>query len=200
MKILYEEKEYEVNERIRISELLENEIRENPHPVVGAKFNNEYQNLDFEIEEDGQVELIDISQKEGMKIYRRTLVYIMGKAFEALYPKAKVKVNYQLDNSMYCTSDDVEMTDEFINDIKLRMAQIIDSNQKIDKIELSREEAEKFYERNHTSKGRLQVDLQSNKVIYMYKCGEYCNYFYGEVATYTGIAKIFDIQNTVEDF
>ena len=30
----------------------------------------------------------------------------------------------------------------------------------------SREEAEKFYEKNHTSKGRLQVDLEENEVIY----------------------------------
>ena len=149
MKIQYKEKEFEINERIKISKLLENEIKENEHPVVGAKFNNEYQNLDFEIEEDGTIELIDISQKEGMKIYRRTLVFIMGKAFEGLYQNAKVKVNYQLDNAMYCTSDDVEITDEFIKEIKLRMAQIIDANQKIDKIELSREEAEKFYKKKH---------------------------------------------------
>ena len=200
MKILYKEKELEINERIKISKLLENEIKENEHPVVGAKFNNEYQNLDFEIEEDGKVELIDISQKEGMKIYRRTLVFIMGKAFEGLYPGAKVKVNYQLDNAMYCTSGDIEITDEFIKEIKLRMAQIIDSNQKIDKIELSREEAEKFYEKNHTSKGRLQVDLENNEIIYMYKCGEYCNYFYGEIATYTGVTKVFDIQKYSKGF
>ena len=200
MKIQYKEKEFEINERIKISKILENEIRENEHPVVGAKFNNEYQNLDFEIEEDGTIELIDISQKEGMKIYRRTLVFIMGKAFEGLYPESKVKVNYQLDNAMYCTSDELEITDEFIKEMKLRMAQIIDSNQKIDKIELTREDAEKFYEKNHTSKGRLQVDLENNEIIYMYKCGEYCNYSYGEVATYTGVTKVFDVQKYSKGF
>ncbi len=200
MKILFKEKEYTIKEKVKISKLLENEIRDNEHPVVGAKFNNEYQNLDFEIENDGTIELIDISQKEGMKIYRRTLVYIMGKAFEAMYPESKVKVNYQLDNAMYCTTEKLEITDEFISSIKLRMAQIIDSNLKIDKIELSRQEAEKFYEKNHTSKGRLQVDLEDNDIIYMYKCGEYCNYFYGEVATYTGVTKVFDIEKYSKGF
>lgn len=194
MKVLYKEKEYEINEKIKISKLLREEIKENEYPVVGAKFNNEYKNLDFEIEEEGTIELIDISQKEGMKIYRRTLVFTMGKAFESLYPQAKVKVNYQLDNAMYCTTDDLKITDDFIKSIKLRMAQIIDANQKIEKIQLSREEAEKFYEKNHTSKGRLQIDLEENDIIYMYKCGEYCNYFYGEVATYTGATKVFDVQ------
>lgn len=200
MKVLFKEKEYEINEKAKISKLLENEIKNSEFPVVGAKFNNEYQNLDFEIENDGKVELIDISQKEGMKIYRRTLVYTMGKAFEELYPNNKIKVNYQLDNSMYCTSDNLEITDEFINNIKSRMTEIINANLKIDKIQLSREEAGKFYEKNHTSKGRLQVDLEENEIIYMYKCEEYCNYFYGEIATYTGVTKIFDIEKYNKGF
>lgn len=200
MKIKFKEKEYEINEKIKISELLEKEIRENEYPVVGAKFNNEYQNLDFEIETNGTIELIDISQKEGMKIYRRTLVYTMGKAFEEIYPEYKVQVNYQLDNAMYCTTENLEITDEFINNIKTRMTKIISQNLKINKIKLTRQEAEKFYEKNHTSKGRLQVDLENNENIYMYKCEEYCNYFYGEIATSTGVTKIFDIEKYNKGF
>jgi len=194
MRIAYKEKEIEVNEKIKISELLKEEIAVNPYTVVGAKFNNEYQNLDFEIEQDGTIELIDISQKEGMNIYRRTLVYVMGKAFEELYHENRVRVNYQLSNAMYCNIENQEVTDEFINNIKSKMAEIINNNLKIDKIKLSREEAEEFYKKKHTSKGRLQVDLEDNEIIYMYKCENYCNYFYGEVATYTGVTKIFDIE------
>ena len=200
MKILFKDKEFEINEKIKISELLENEIKDNEFAVVGAEFNNEYQNLDFELETDGKIELIDISQKEGMKIYRRTIVYTMGKAFEELYPDYKVSVNYQLDNSMYCSVDDLEITEEFLSKIKSRMEEIINANLKIDKIQLSREEAEKFYEKNHTSKGRLQVDLEENEIIYMYKCGNYCNYFYGEIATYTGVTKIFDLKKYDKGF
>ena len=200
MKITYKEREIEINERIKISELLKEEIEKNEHPVVGVKFNNEYQNLDFEVEKDGKVELIDISQKEGMKIYRRTLIYIMGKAFEGLYANCKVKVNYQLDNAMYCTTDDVEITDEFINSLKLKMLDIINANLKIDKIKLTREEAEKFYKENHTVKGRLQYDLEENQEIYLYKCEEYCNYSYGEVATFTGITKVFNVERYGKGF
>ena len=200
MKIQFEGKEFDVNEKIKISKLLENEINEREHPVVGAKFNNEYQNLDFEINEDGHIELIDISQKNGMKIYRRTLVYIMGKAFEELYPSKKVKVNYQLDNAMYCTTSDLEITDEFVDNMKLKISEIINSNLKIDKIVLTREEAEKFYEEHHTSRGRLQVDFKENNIIYMYKCEDYLSYSYGEVATFTGITKIFDVKKYSKGF
>lgn len=200
MKITYKENKLEVNEKIKIAELLKEEIQKNEYPVVGAKFNNEYQNLDFEIDTDGRIELIDISQKEGMNIYRRTLVFTMGKAFEEIYPDYKVKVNYQLDNSMYCTTDSLEITSEFITNIKNKMTEIINANLKIEKIRFSREEAQSFYEKNHTSKGRLQVDFEENEIIYMYKCENYCNYFYGEIATFTGITKVFDIEKYSKGF
>ena len=200
MKIIYKDKEMEINEKIKISDLLKEEIKQSDYTVVGAKFNNQYRNLDFILETDGKVELLDISQKEGMRIYRTTLVFIMGKAIEELYPKCKVKVNYQLDNAFYCNSDNMEITDEFIKNIKQKMSEIINNNLKIDKLRLSREEATEFYEKNHTGKGRLQVDLEENEIIYMYKCENYCNYFYGEVATYTGVTKIFDVEKYEEGF
>ena len=49
-------------------------------------------NLNYKIATDGKVELIDISSKEGMKIYRRTLIYILGKAFEKICPDKKLQV------------------------------------------------------------------------------------------------------------
>lgn len=84
------------------------QIEESKYPVVGAIFNNEYKNLDDELQEDGTLELININSKEGMKIYRRTLTYIMGMAFWKLYPEARVVVNYQLTNAMYCNLENIE--------------------------------------------------------------------------------------------
>ena len=84
MQIKYQEKTMEIDKPITIKELLKDEIEKNEYRVVAAKFNNEYKNLQFQIEEDGIIELIDLSQKEGMKVYVRTLTFIAGKAFTNL--------------------------------------------------------------------------------------------------------------------
>ena len=102
LKIQYKDKTIEIEIPMTINELLKEEIQKNEHTVVAAIFNNEYQNLDYKIESDGTIELIDISSNEGMKVYRRTLVYIVGKAFEKICPDKKMEVNYQLSNSMFC--------------------------------------------------------------------------------------------------
>ena len=62
-----------MEENIKISELLKEQIEKSEYPVVGAKYNNEYKNLDDVVSSEGKIELIDINSKEGMKRYRRAI-------------------------------------------------------------------------------------------------------------------------------
>ena len=193
MYIQYNEKKMEIHQKMRIRDLLKEEIEQSEHAIVGAIFNNEYVNLSYEIEESGNLELIDISSKEGMKIYRRTLVYVLGKAFEKICPNLKMMVDYQLPNSMYCDLENNEVTEEFIQNLSEEMRRIIKQNLPIKQVIMTREEAKAFFDKEQTSKGRLQFDLEKNKKIYMYYCEDYYNYCYGTLADRTGITKVFEI-------
>ena len=200
MKITYKGKELEVQEPIKIEELLKEEIENSKYKVVGCIFNNEYQNLEYEIKNDGKVDLIDTFSKEGMKIYVRTLVYIMGKAFEKIYPNEKLTVEYQLGNAMFCTIDNMKITDEFIEKMTEEIKRIISEDLKIKKVTMTREEAKEFYEKTNASKGRLQYDLTDNEEIYMYYCEDYYNYCYGTMANRTGVLEKFEIIKYYDGF
>ena len=193
MNIIYQGRTKKIEKGLTVKEALKKEINENKYEVIGCLYNNDYRNLETEVKEGARIELIDISSKEGMKIYVRTIVYIMGKAFENLYNREKIMVEYQLGNAMYCKCDNIQITDEFITKLKNEMQKIIEKDEKITKVEMTRKEAEKFYEENNSSRGRLQFDLKGNKPIYMYYCGNYYNYCYGTLANRTGIIKIFDV-------
>lgn len=193
MEIKYNGRKINIERGLTVSQAFKEEIEKSKYEVIGCLYDNEYRNLETEIQENAKIELINISTKEGMKIYRRTLVYIMGKAFEKLYPGQKVTVEYQLGGSMFCRCDKLEITSEFVKNLKDEMQKIIDKDLKIDKKEMTREEAKEFYEKEKTSKGRLQFDFEENKEIYMYFCEKYFNYCYGVLANRTGIIQKFDI-------
>ena len=193
MQVLYDNKKFEVQEGASIQDVLKNEIKKSEVPIIGAKYNNEYKRLDYKITEDGTVSLVNIASKGGMKIYRRTLIFIMAMAFERIYPEAKLRVNYQLSNSMYCDLDNINETDEMIKNVEAEMKRIVEKNIPITKKVLTREEAEKLYEKKNSSKGRLQLDMQENKSINMYYCEEYYNYIYEDIAINTGITNIFEL-------
>ena len=193
MKIIYNSEEKIIDKSLTIEEALKEEIEKSEVPVIGAKFNNEYQRLDYEIKEDGEVALVNIASEGGMKIYRRTLIYIMAKAFDKLYKDAKIRVNYQLADSMFCSIDNMEVTGEILTNVENEMRSIIAKNLPIIQKKLTRKEAEELYEKEDSSRGRLQLDLENNEVINMYYCENYYNYIYEDIAVSTGIVKIFDL-------
>ena len=114
--------------------------------------------------------------------------------------KKKIMVEYQLGDAMYCKCDTLEITEDFIKKMKNEMQRIIDKDLPIKKVEMTRKEAQKFYDETNTSKGRLQFDFKENDPIYMYYCEKYYNYCFGVMANRTGVIKLFDVMKYANGF
>ena len=200
MKIQYKDKTLQVDKEISIKELLKEQIAQSKYEIVAATFNNEYVNLEYIIKKDGEIKLIDVTSKAGMRIYRSTLIYILGMAFERIFPNNKITVNYQLTNSMFCDIDNTEVTEDMLTILSEEMRKIIKKDMPIKQIVMTREEATKMYNKTNTSKGRLQLDLKNNNEIYMYYCEDYYNYCYSTLADTTGKVKIFELVKYQDGF
>ena len=193
MKIEYNNKEIEVPVGTSIYDIIKDDIENSKYPIIAATFNNEYKRLDSKLNEDGELYAVDIATKGGMKIYSRTLIFIMAKAFDKVYPKAKIRVNYQLSDAMFCTIDNLKVTEELLKNVQNAMLNIVNKNLPIINKEFQRKEAEELYKKDDSSKGRLQLNLDKNEIINMYYCEDYYNYMYEDIAINTGITKIFEL-------
>ena len=78
MKIKYQDKILEINKGISIKEALKEEIEKSKYQIMLAIYNNKYVSLDKEIDEDGEIKLIDITTKEGIRVYKRTLILLLA--------------------------------------------------------------------------------------------------------------------------
>ncbi|MCI9000251.1 MAG: nucleoside kinase [Clostridia bacterium] len=200
MKITYENQSLEANPGTTVYELLEEEIKQAKTEVIACKVNNEVRSLNLKLTEDAKVELIDLNCKDGMMIYIRGIMYIMAKALNELYPEALLTVNYQLSNAMFCELDNMEMTEEMIENIRKRMSEIIDKDLEIRKVKMTRKEAEEFYEKEKTLKGRIQIAQDTPYGASLYYCEEYFNYFFGVMPISTGYTKVYDIVKYKDGF
>lgn len=160
---------------------------------IACKCNNEVKSLNIEVNDDDIVEPIDITNKDGRRIYQRGILYIMGMAFNKVYPKALLTVDCHLSNSLFCTVDNMEVTDEMIGKVKEKMKEIIEKDIEIRKVEMTREEAEKFYEKEKTLRGKFQLENKYKEEVSLYFCEDYYNYFYGVMPISTGYIKYYDI-------
>lgn len=192
MKITYENEVIEVPEGLTIKGALKEQMeRSGIKDIIAVRFNNSIESLNWLIDRDGTVEFINRTDKDGRIIYIRGLLFIMSMALKELYPEAMLTVNYQLSNAMYGTIDNMEITDEVINRVKEKMQDIINRDIPIIKVIMTQEEAEEFYKTEDTTRGRMQTQIDKDKVS-LYFCENYYNYFYGAMPVSTGFAKIFD--------
>ena len=190
MKITINNIEYDVKENNTIIDAFEKQIDINE--VIAVRYNNSVVSLKQKINEDGNIVFVTRDQKDGRFIYVRGLLYLMSKAFHDLYPSAHLTVNYQLTNAMFCEIENMEISEEIINNVKSKMLEIVNMNLEIRKVEMTPEEAKDFYSKVDSVRGKLQYSINKEKVS-LYYCEDYYNYFYGVMPISTGFAKKFDI-------
>lgn len=200
MKLICNGKEFNINEGETIGEVLKEEIEKQQNTIITCNFNNEIKSLNYKPTISGNVELIDYGTTEGKRVYVRGIMYIMAMAINELYPDSHLTINYQLDNSMFCTFEKLEITDEFINNVKRKMREIIDADLPIKKVKMTQKEAEEFYEKEKNLRGILQIDSETKEEVSLYYCKDYYNYFYGVMPISTGYMKVFDIQKYANGF
>lgn len=183
-----------MEEHKKIIDIFKNEIENSKTEIIACKCNNEIRSLSYEPEENETVELIDVSSADGMRIYVRGLLLIMSKAFHKLYPEALLTVNYQLSNATFCQIDNMEATEEMIENVSKEMEKITASDIEIKKVVMTKEEAAKFYDKEQTLRGRLQLDNKDKDTVSLYFCEDYYNYFYGVMPISTGYTKTFELK------
>ena len=193
MQIDYKGIIIDVKKGTQVKDLLHKEINTNRDDIIACKFNNEVKRLSYKIEKNGNLDLIYLTDKDGMRVYKRGLIYIISKAFNELFPEALITINYQLYNSMFFNVYNLKITDEVIERVDRRAREIIEKDLPIEKRCMSKEEAKGFYEKNNTLKGRLQLDIKEKKEVTLYYCEDYFNYFYGVLPISTGLIKNFEI-------
>lgn len=198
MKIFYKQNEMELEAKgKKVEEILKEDSLTN---VIACKVNNEVKSLEHEIKENDKIELIDFTNKDGKRIYVRGLLYVMAMAFNNLYPNKIISVNYQLTNAMFCEMRDIEVTEEMIANVKDEMKSLIQKNLPIKKVMMDKKEAEEFYNKENTVRGRLQIANKEKDKVSLYFCEEYYNYFYGIMPISTGYIKLFDIKKYHDGF
>ena len=183
-----------MGEHKKIIDIFKNEIENSKTEIIACKCNNEIRSLSYEPEENETVELIDVSSADGMRVYVRGLLLIMSKAFHKLYPEALLTVNYQLSNATFCQIDNMKATEEMIENVSKEMEKIIASDIEIKKVVMTKEEAAKFYDKEQTLRGRLQLDNKDKDTVSLYFCEDYYNYFYGVMPISTGYTKTFELK------
>jgi len=168
---------------------------ETKHPILGAFVNNKLKELAYNIYKPKTVEFIDITHPDGMRMYVRSLSFVLQKAASEVLPGRKLKIEHAISKGFYCKfegmNDSLEIDSVFA--IGNRMREIIAQNIPFQRDEiLSTEAIQLFKEHGLTEKALL---FESRPQIYssVYRLQNAIDYFYGFLVPSTGYLKVFDL-------
>lgn len=73
-----------------------------PWPVLGAMVNNKVEPLQYRIYNPKVIKLLDITSRQGFRMYRNALCFMLYTAVHDCYPKARLSIDHSLQNGFYC--------------------------------------------------------------------------------------------------
>lgn len=142
---------------------------------LGAVVNGEILGLDDKVYEDADFKVVKFEDKEGKQIFWHTASHIMAYAIQELYPDTKFAIGPSTETGFYYDLDlEHRFVEEDFKAIEDKMKEIAKKDLPVEKIEISREEALKYFkEKGQDYKVELINDLPADEKITMYKIGDF---------------------------
>lgn len=163
-------------------------------------FNGKMRELNKRLEKDGVVSLITTKDSAGHAAYCRTATMIMVRAASELAKEMertfRVKVEFTLGNAYYCSilGDEIEITDEFVEELNRKMQVLIDRNLPIGKKTYPIDDAVSlFHHQGMTDKEKL-FRFRNSSTINVYSLDGFYDYYYGYMLPSTGYVNLFRVE------
>ena len=189
--------------------------------IILAILDGKLRELTKKVDRSGVLTFVTVSDRDGKKTYRRSVLLLLQKAVQILYgSEACLRVKHSLGEGYYCeimymeprkagvdipdcellTDKLVCIDEEEIAKIKNCMNDLVELNIPIVKHSEKTEKAEKmFRKKGMYDKAKLFKYRRSSRVN-LYSLDGVDDYFYGFMATSTGRLKYFDFEKYEEGF
>ena len=163
--------------------------------ILGALVNNELEDLAYEIYQPKTIQFIDITHPDGMRMYTRSLSFLLYKAVKELYPDARLIIDHSIAKGIFCkiTGTDFELTDEAVSAILDKMRFYVKADFKFIRIiEETQDVIKKITEQGLYDKINL-LKFRGRSYKSYYILDGCINFFYGYLVPSTSYINVFEL-------
>lgn len=164
-----------------------------------CKIDGEPQDLRYVITKNCNLEVCTFDSDEGRHAFNHTASHILAQAVKRLYKNVKLAIGPSIENGFYYDFDiDEPFTAEDLKKIEREMANIVKENLKIEKFNLSADEAIKLMKEKGEDYKVLLIKEHADKGedISFYKQGDFVDLCAGPHLLNTGVVKAIALTST----
>ena len=167
-----------------------------PYPIVSAKVNNVSQGLKFKVYQNKDIEFIDVRESSGMRVYCRSLCFLLYKAASDMFPGSKLYMEHPISHGYFChlrKADDTEISAQDLVVLERRMKELVEKDMPFHRYDVQTERAIKeFRKAGYEDKVKL-LETSGEAYTDYYTLGETSDYYYGKLVPSTGYLKVWGI-------
>lgn len=170
--------------------------------IVGAVMDGELRELTFPVKKDTVVKPIHISDSDGSKIYRRSLVFLLQASFEDVFPHLELSVDYSVPNGGYFCRviAHTPLSVLEVEKLEKHMRKLVEQDLPINREIVDLEEARAYFaSKNYTDKLQL-LKYRKKSDLVLYQLENHRDYHHGYMVPSTGFLKVFALVPVEEGF
>lgn len=166
---------------------------ENHKKYIAAKVNNRLRELNYEVYYDCEIELLDLTNSDAVKVYETSLRYLLAMAFRRVYPQYSVRFSYNVSRSIFIQflNFSGSIDNSIIQNLKKEVDALIEKDISFNRVTMSKEEALEIYKKEGYSDKIDVLKYRPEKIVHLYECDGYLNYMYGYMVPSTGYLKYY---------
>lgn len=178
----------EFNKPIRLKEIMPND-----KTYYCAKVNNRLRETNYIIDYEANIEFLDLTNYDSVRIYEATLRYLVAMIIHELDKDCDVVFNYSVSRSILVElkNTKIKIDNKFLNLLNSKLEEIVKKDYPITRKTVSKEEAINIYKEYHYLDKIKALEYRKEDKVHLYECNNYLNYMYSYMAPSTGLINKF---------
>ena len=116
--------------------------------AVAGRIDGELVDLATPVHDGAEIEIVTDGSDDYLRVLRHSAAHVFAQALQRLHPEAKLAIGPPTDEGFYYDVTGVDLDQDDLREIESEMAEIVEADEPIERVELPREEALEFYADN----------------------------------------------------
>ena len=158
---------------------------------ICGRVNHRLRELTYVLTSDAEIEYLDATDPDAVRVYEATLRYIFAMAFARRYPNVKIRFTYNVSRCIGVHLIDGDLiADHTVADAILEeVKKIIEADYPLERMILNRDDALKYYTEHGLANHLKMLKYRPERTAHLYSCAEYMDYMYSRMLPSTGYIK-----------
>jgi len=161
--------------------------------TVAGVVDGELVDRDTPIEADVDLVIVTPQSEEYLRVLRHSAAHVFAQALQRLHPEAKLTIGPPTDRGFYYDVTGVDLDQADLEAIEEEMAEIVEADYDIERVERSREEAFEIYEDNPYKRDILETEAAGEDPVSFYVQDGWQDLCQGPHVDSTGEVEAFEL-------